>query len=517
MKFKNIITIVSIFLSLVSCSQDENYIGGSISGGESELTNVFPVPPSLWVGGTDPYYSAGYTGDIMPFFDNGKFHIYFLHDAQNKPAGKGFHDIHEFQSTDLANFTYQGQMIPYGKATEPDFGVGTGSVVKVGNLYYFYYTGHNGIQAFLESNPRESVLCATSSDLKNWTKIPSFKITAPAGYYNFDFRDPHVFFNEDINQYSMLVSTQTEPGRKAVLLHFTCTDPASGNWKVQTPIYTTTPQENYLMMECADVFKMGNYWYLMFSENWSDSKGTHYKMANSINGPWTTPENDLIDGEYFYAGKTASDGNKRFVFGWGARKTPENDLGNKDWAGNMVIHELTQNADGTLATQSPQAVKSLFSKNSTVEVDSNSGDVTVNGTSYVLNSASEMAMVNFKPIGSKTKIKAEISLANASGTAGFVFHTNNANSYYKIVLDASKNEIIGYNSGGQETTQIPFKFQTNTKYDVEIITEGSMVVLYINGKVSLTNRIYGREKNKWGLISEGQNFTITNLQVAQPE
>ena len=517
MKYRNIITIVSIFFSLASCSQDDNYTGGSISGGNTEIASIFPVPPSQWMGAGDPYYSAGYTGDIMPFFDNGKFHIYFLHDAQNKPAGTGFHDIHEYLSTDLAHFTYEGQMIPFGKTTDPDFAIGTGSVVKVGNIYYFYYTGHNETPAFVQSNARESVLCATSSDLKNWTKVPSFKITAPAGYYNYDFRDPHVFYNEELKKYSMLVSTQTEPGRKAVLLHFTSTDPVSGKWDVQNPIYTTTPQENYLMMECADIFKMGSYWYLIFSENWSANKGTHYKMSTSINGPWTTPEIDRIDGEYFYAGKTASDGNKRYVFGWNARKTPENDLGNKDWAGNMVIHELTQNADGTLSTQSPQKVKDVFSKKVAPEVDATSGDVTATSGSYTLSGATNKALVTFKTIGKKAKIKADLTLSGSNGSSGFVFHTNETGGYYKIVLDIAKGKIIGYNSASQEVTAIPFKLQTNTKYDVEIIAEGSVVVFYINGKVALTNRIYGRDKNKWGLIAEGQNSSISNLQITQPE
>ncbi|MNX60598.1 Levanbiose-producing levanase [compost metagenome] len=517
MKYRNIITIASIFFSLVSCGQDDTYIGGSVSGGESEMTSIYPVPPSQWMGTNDPYYSAGYTGDIMPFFDNGKFHIYFLHDAQNKPAGKGFHDIHEYISTDLAHFTYEGQTIPFGKTADPDFAIGTGSVVKVGNLYYFYYTGHNETPVFVQSNARESVLCATSTDLKNWTKVPSFKITAPAGYYNYDFRDPHVFYNDELKKYSMLVSTQTEPGRKAVLLHFTSADPVSGKWDVQTPIYTTTPQENYLMMECADIFKMGNYWYLIFSENWSGNKGTHYRMATSINGPWNAPQNDLIDGEYFYAGKTASDGNKRYVFGWNARKIPENDLGNKDWAGNMVIHELIQNLDGTLGTQAPQKVKDLFSKNITAEVDAVSENVTITSGNYTLSGTTNKALATFKSIGKKARIKAEVTLGNANGVSGFVFHTNDSGSYYKIVFDITKGKIIGYNSASQEVTRMPFQFQINTKYAVEIITEGSVVVLYINGKAALTNRIYGRDKNKWGLIAEGQNTVISNLQITQPE
>lgn len=515
MKLRNIITISATFFSLLSCSQnDDTYIGGSISGGESNSTSIYPVPPSQWMGGTDPYYSAGYTGDIMPYFDNGKFHIFFLHDAQNKPAGKGFHDIHEFQSTDLAKFSYKGQMIPYGNANDPDFAVGTGSVVKIGTVYYFYYTGHNEAAAFLQLNPRESVLCATSTDLKNWKKVTSFKITAPKGYYNYDFRDPHVFYNDELKKYSMFVSTQTESGRKAVLLHFTSADPASGKWEVQAPIYTTTPEDNYLMMECADIFKMGNYWYLLFSENWGATKGTHYRMATSVNGPWIKPENDMIDGEYFYAAKTASDGNKRYAFGWTARKIPETDGGNKEWAGNMVIHELIQNSNGTLGAKAPESVKNLFSNKVSVEVEITSGTAAANNGTYKL---SGDAWVTFKPSGKKAKIKGQFTLGNNNGTAGFVFHTDAAGNYYKIVFEPSKGRIAGYNSASKEETRIPFNFQSGVKYEVEIITEGSLCILYLDGKVALSNRIYGRDKTNWGIFSNAQEFGVSNLELKKTE
>src|SRR5699024_8351554 len=160
----------------------------------------------------------GWVGDIMPYFDNGKFHIFFLHDAQTKPAGEGFHAIHKFVSSDLVDFSYKGEMIPYSSATEPDFAIGTGSVVKVEDTYYFYYTGHNGTPAYVQHHPRESVLYATSKDLTNWTKNESFILTAPSDYYDYDFRDPHVFFNKEKNEYWMLQSTQTNDSRKAAIL-----------------------------------------------------------------------------------------------------------------------------------------------------------------------------------------------------------------------------------------------------------------------------------------------------------
>ena len=515
MKKKTIITLSITFLSLISCTQNDiSYVGGSISGGEAQIATIYPIPPSQWMGGTDPSYSAGYTGDIMPYFDNGKFHIFFLHDAQNKPAGKGFHDIHEYETTDLANFSYKGQTIPYGKTNEPDFAVGTGSVVKAGNLYYFFYTGHNETSPFIQNNPRESVLCATSTDLKNWKKVANFKITAPNGYYNYDFRDPHVFYNEKDSKYNMIVSTQTEPGRKAVLLAFTCADPSTGNWQLKGPIYTTTPQENYLMMECADIFKMGNYWYLLFSENWSNSKGTHYKMAASIDGPWITPAQDMIDGEYFYAAKTASDGNKRYVFGWTARKSPESDTGSQQYAGNMVVHQLNQNTDGTLTFQVPQAVETLFSKQIALELAEKTGTVTVNNNNYKLDGN---ASQSFNSVGKKTKINATISLGNATASAGFKFNVNDAGDYYKIVLEPAKNRIAAYNSAMQLMAQIPFKVEIGVNYDVEIISDSSVCTFYISGKKVLSNRIYGRDLAKWGLISEGQQFTVSNLKVTKPQ
>ena len=515
MKHANIISLSIALFTLLSCNEDDNnYVGGSTSGGESDIASIYPIPPSQWMGANDPYYSAGYTGDIMPYFDNGKFHIYFLHDAQNKPAGKGFHDIHEYETTDLATFSYKGQTIPYGTASEPDFGIGTGSVVKADNTYYFYYTGHNETAPFIQNNPRESVLCATSTDLKNWTKIKNFKITAPEGYYDFDFRDPHVFYNEKDRTYNMIVSTQTDSSRKAVLLAFTSADPSTGNWQVKGPIYTTTTDENYLMMECADVFQMGNYYYLVFSENWGNNRGTHYRMASSIDGPWTTPNEQMFDGEYFYAAKTASDGNKRYAFGWTARKSPENDGGNKEWAGNMVIHEINQNPDGTLTFQAPQAVKDMFSKEIALELVNKIGTVAENSNNFKLEGD---AMVSFKSIGKKAKINATISLGNLRNSAGFKFDTNESGANFKILLEPSSNRIAGYNSANQLVTQIPFKIDAGASYDVEIISDGSISTFYIAGKKVLSNRIYGRELTNWGLISEGQQFTVSNLKLTKPE
>jgi beta-fructofuranosidase len=222
----------------------------------------------------------------------------------------------------------------------------------------------------------------------------------------------------------------------------------------------------------------------------------------------------MIDGEYFYAAKTASDGNKRYAFGWTARKLPENDKGNKEWAGNMVIHQLNQNADGTLTFQAPEAVKAIFTKQVTLEAVSKTGTVTGATDNFQLDGN---ASVSFKSIGKKAKVNATISLGNTTTSSGFKFDINDAGEYYKIVLEPVNNRIAAYNSGMQLMAQIPFKIEKGVNYEVEIISDGSVCTFYIGGKKVLSNRIYGRDLAKWGLISEGQQFTVSNLKGAKPE
>ena len=103
MFIKKILPLSGFTLSLASC-QDDHF---DIHINPEDIytkTNIYPTPPSQWMGNaTSPYFSAGYVGDVMPYFENGKFNLFFLHDAKTKPVGEGFHDIHSFDTTDFIN------------------------------------------------------------------------------------------------------------------------------------------------------------------------------------------------------------------------------------------------------------------------------------------------------------------------------------------------------------------------------------------------------------------------------
>ena len=113
-------------------------------------------------------------------------------------------------------------------------------------------------------------------------------------------------------------------------------------------------------MECPELFQMGDYWYLVFS-TFSDKFTTHYRIGKTPNGPWIIPEDDVFDTRADYAIKTASDGKRRFVFGWIASKYGDCDFGPWEWGGTMVFHELIQNpADGTLQVKVIPGVRDFY-------------------------------------------------------------------------------------------------------------------------------------------------------------
>lgn len=62
------------------------------------------------------------------------------------------------------------------------------------------------------------------------------------------------------------------------------------------------------------------------------------------NGPWEIPDDDVFDTRADYAIKTASDGKRRFAFGWIASKYGNTDFGPWEWGGTMNFHEIIQNS-----------------------------------------------------------------------------------------------------------------------------------------------------------------------------
>lgn len=498
------ILIISIWLgalsllSLTSCEKDDN----GYSWQEPTKTNyeLFHLPKSGWV------------GDVMPYYQDGKFMIYYLNDATNweKQSSAGEHPIYALSTSNFVDVADEGEIIPYGNRNTQDHLIGTGSMIKVENTYYFYYTGHNGNNSWLSNNnpawstgnPREAVMVATSPDGKNWQKNEKPVITAPAGFDRNDFRDPYVFFNEEFQTYWMLVSTRQNG--QGVLLVYTNDNPVVKDWEQS---HVLEVEGDYLMLECADIFKAGDFYYMLFAEDWSENKGTHYRVASSTNGPWRKPEgaDDRLDGHHFYAAKTASNGSSRYAFAWAHRRTPETDNGSMTWAGNLITHEIHALGQGRLGVKTPQAFIDHLAQTHDYQVVGTEGNVSQSNGKIDLGAG---ATVTFDAIDGAQRVEINLDWKDVSGLLNFNFGNNS----YQIRLDKASGRISGLRSGN-EVTHIYSDLAGTDQFNLRLLMDGSLIVLYVNDQIALTNRSYSAQGKTWSVSTDQTTANISNIKM----
>lgn len=164
-----------------------------------------------------------------------------------------------------------GELIPTGTEDEPDAALGTGCIFydETNKVYYTYYTGHTA--------DTEVVMRATSTDFKTWNKDRTFFLLGSNdGYSRKDFRDPFIFESES-GKYHMIVSTKKDG--IGVLAEYTSTDLKA--WKhsgVFMPMHWGADR----FYECADVFKMGDWWYLVYSDQNAVSRKVCYFKGSTL-------------------------------------------------------------------------------------------------------------------------------------------------------------------------------------------------------------------------------------------
>ena len=114
-----------------------------------------------------------YVGDPMPYYEDGVYYIYYL-----KDGGDSYnHSIYLATTTDFVTYTeYDAPVLESSRSGGQDAWIGTGSVVKVDDIYYLFYTGHNGAS---NMEFKEKVMVAKSDNLYSFEKIEGWYITPP--------------------------------------------------------------------------------------------------------------------------------------------------------------------------------------------------------------------------------------------------------------------------------------------------------------------------------------------------
>ncbi|MGO4541511.1 family 43 glycosylhydrolase [Paenibacillus sp. 2TAB19] len=457
---------------------------------------------------------VGWVGDIMPFSEGDKLHLFYLQDWRD--GAPGFHPWHMASTSNLTDYEYAGEAIPFGVERDQDLALGTGSVIKANDTYHAFYTGHNW-QFPDQGKPKEAVMHAVSVDLKTWTKVPEDTFYAPNGYETHDFRDPFVLYNEEKGEYWMLQSARKSG--KGVIALFASKD--LSKWELREPL-TIEATDNFFMLECPDVFYMDGKWYLVFSE-FSDKKATHYRVSDSLDGPWKKPESDMFDGRAFYAAKTETLGDRRMLYGWVPTRQLEKDYMQWDWAGNMVAHQMTLSADGSLGVKVPDEIDALLSKEEALAEPKKIGAAAGDSKAWKLSAAAGgVAGIVFGELPQTAKITGSVRFDEKVEYSGFVVGAGDEpEKAYGIQLEPAKDRVR-YDAVKGDTlssvepdVQVSAELEANTDYSFTIVIENDVAVLYI-GDSALTTRIYKMPGQAWGWYSRGGETTLSGLKLFVP-
>ena len=526
--------------ALTACSEDD--YSADPAKDWASTTNFFLSADDE---GFNTYYmpAIGRCGDPMPFYDQkaGDFKVLYLQEYDNN--GPCYHPFWGVSTKDGANYQSLGEVLPTGLSTkEADASLGTGCAVynEQDGLYYIYYTGHNVLLQDVEV-----VMRATSPDFKTWTKDNTWVLRGQEyGYSATDFRDPQVFRADD-GLWHMIIASNLR------FAEFKSNDMKTWEHVGQFPMIWDR------MCECPDIFQMGDYWYMVYSEGYRAdwSRKVKYMMATTYEGlkacfndpgaNWPKDGHEgVLDSRAFYAGKTATNGTDRYIWGWspyrsGATIHDKNISvgaeGEPNWSGALVCHKIIQHADGTLTLGEVSAMKAKYNNEQTVAVMASNGynSGTLSG---------DDAYVLYNRLGSHNHISLTVTTSNNWDKFGIsLVRSTDADYYYTMVVNPEDEnhrkvnfEQEGYrivrelDENGKEVEKKVygkgfvagidgywFQRPTDNVYHIDIYTDNSVLVMYINDVCAYTQRIYGIQKNCWSINNYGGSITISDVKVSQ--
>ncbi len=471
------------------------------------------------------YYRASgkaVCADVIPYYENGEFKLFYLCDHRDISVhGEGCPWC-LITTKDLVRFQDFGPVLPRGGAEEQDLYVFTGCCIRAGEEYIIFYTGHNP-HLKEKGLPEEKILRAVSRDLVHWRKDKDFVLAAPPWLEMHDFRDPFVFYDEERREYGMLIAGRVKNGDPSSARGATVLARSRDltHWEVdKTPFYAP---HAYYTHECPDLFRIGDRWYLLFSE-FTDKIVTTYRMSHSPYGPWTAPRVNNFDGHAFYAAKSVSDGRRRILFGWNCIKQDERDDGAWQWGGTIIPHEIVQLPDGTLGVKCPEEIAAQYGQEVALAVKRTMGGVAAGQGDYALGSEGRsLCMLGRMP--ENGKIELTFNASSDCGDFGVLLRADEgADCYYAVKFEPRFNRVAmdrqprADNTRHMEPeTERYCPIVPGEENKLLILFEGSVLEVYINDRVAMSARMFDRKEGDLGIFTHNTSVNFQNVKLYRQE
>lgn len=449
----------------------------------------------------------GFAADFIPFYWEGQYHLFYLKDYRDEAThGYGTPWWHVV-TKDFVHFEDWGEALPRGPIESQDACVFTGCVLEHEGTFHIFYTGHNN-HLKEKGKPIQAVMHATSTDLRVWEKDPGIMFFAPTekGFEQDDWRDPFVFWNGEAKEFWMLLAARKTAGPKR---NRGCIALAASadlqHWDVRDPFWA--PDE-YYTHECPDLFRMGDWWYLVYS-TFSERFVTHYRMSRSLQGPWYAPANDTFDGRAYYAAKTAGDGERRYVFGWLPTRSNEKDDGSWNWGGHLVVHEIVQRSDGSLIVRAPERVMNPFKSEIVLTPRPVLGLWKVDADALSTHATGRFSALALGEMPGECLIETAATFSAGTCNCGLFLRADGSfDNYYEVRLEPANQRMVidRWPRAGDQAFMLerPVAMKPEHPVTLRILIDGTCLVVYANDEIALSCRMYDHQQGSVGLfVTEG--------------
>ncbi len=482
---------------------------------------------------TDPIFLRppdGWVGDVIPFAKDDRVYIFFLNDRRDPSKAGTSWDL--YTTKDFASYEYHGVSLPHGRAADQDLNAYTGSVVESDGIAHVFYTGVNPeYLARGTGEPAQVVMHATSVDgMQTWTKHFDHSFGAAAGYKASDWRDPFVFRPDPNGPWHMLLAARSDsgPARRDGLIA-QCVSDDLVSWKVVDPFWSP---HLYITHECPEVFSIGEWWYLVYSE-FSERFATRYRMSRSPFGPWTVPVQDSIDGRAFYAAKSVEHRGARYFAGWIPTREGDTDDGPWQWAGDLAVHEAVQSSDGTLDFRMPSQLRASFPRRSTPKFRGVLGDWRSTEAGWQVAVPDSYGVIVADDVPDQCLIELNIDISAGTVHCGLILRSSaDGEEGYVVRLEPRVGRMVFDRWPRKRTGRGQWQISGDISHLVElerpieiapgrhrmsVLLDGTACVAYLDDKIAMSSRMYDRRGGALGqLVAEGAAaFTDVSVSTRQ--
>ncbi|MBQ3762684.1 MAG: hypothetical protein II875_11840 [Clostridia bacterium] len=436
--------------------------------------------------------SQPYVGDTMPYYEDGTYYIYYL-----KEGGDSFrHSVYLATTSDFVSYTeYDEPILESNRSGGQDGWTGTGSVVKVNDQYYFFYTAHTSSET---AEYGETLRLAKGSSLTQFEKAEDFEILPPSSLgQKRDFRDPQAYYDAETGRINLTV-TASQGGVARILKYSMNADLTDVSY--DGIIFTNANNVSSVWnLECSDTFKLGDKYYITYS---AQDDTLWFASSDQPYGPYG--EAKTIDGELFYAAKHVDGPDGAYMVGWARRsESPSSTSEVTGWAGNLAVQKIEQQEDGDLVLVPVGSIRDQYTKRRELKIRSDAKKLEA-GARY---SYAEVftAYESFMLTGKFSY--------SGSGDFGLAFDYNGQTEKYKLItLSPAKQSLqLVFNEGDTPITETPLQLEAGKTYAFTYIQEGSVGMFYIDGEASLTVRLYGVSGKSIRLYAENNTVSFTEL------